>query len=88
MYTCARRRKKVSKQVKITWPGNDIPKVQNNPKMQKQVAALVQEMVDNKCTTKYFGAAEIRQHVLSCLNEQRCRVPCGEDLKKVCVFIK
>jgi len=61
----------VSAQVKLTWPGNDLPKVQNNPRMQKQVAALVEELVKNDCTTKFFGPPEIRQHILSCLNERR-----------------
>ena len=51
--------------MKITWPGSDIPKIQNNLTMQSQVAALVQEMVKNKYTNKFYGPNEIRLHVLT-----------------------
>jgi len=80
------RRKKVTAQVKLTWPGNDIPKLQNNSTMQRQVQALVDELIKKNCCSKHFGATEIRLHIMSCLNERRRRVARGEDLEKVCVY--
>lgn len=68
--------------VKLAFPGNDIPKLQNNPAMQAKIQSLVEEWSET-CTCKFFGPKEIREHIKCCLNERRRRVAQGEDLEKV-----
>ena len=76
------RRNNVTKAATLAWPGNDVPKFQNNPENLKKLDALVLSLKD--CVMeKYFEAPEIRLHIMSTLAERRRHIKKGADYENV-----
>ena len=71
----------MAKATKLAWPGNELPIFRGNSDICKKLNDLVNSL-KGSCTTKSFGEAAIRQHIIDCLAERR-QLKRGYDYSKV-----
>ena len=78
LYSIFYRCNKVVAAALVAWPGNAIPTFRNNKENMKKLDELVVEL-EKECSLPYFGKEAIKQHILTCLTEQRRNAKRGYD---------